>query len=51
MLEQEHKKAQRKIQETAKKTEELMKLRHLNDQKYLKVRALIMVTVVATRGA
>lgn len=40
MLEQEHKKAQRKIQETAKKTHELVSLRQQNDEKYLKVKHL-----------
>ena len=38
MLQQEHEKAQRKIQETSKKTEELLNLRHKNDEKYIKVK-------------
>ena len=37
MLQQEHEKAQRKIQETSKKTEELLNLRQANDEKYIKV--------------
>ena len=36
MLQQEHEKAQKKIQETSAKTEELINLRKRNDERYLK---------------
>lgn len=37
MLQQEHEKAQKKIQETSKKTEELVQRRNINDEKYQRV--------------
>ena len=37
MLQQEHEKAQKKIQETSKKTEELVQRRNMNDEKYQRV--------------
>ena len=50
MLQQEHEKAQRKIQETSKKTDELLKLRQANDDKYIRVSAAAL-TSTATRRA
>ena len=41
MLQMEHEKAQRKIKETAKKTEELISLRKRNDDKFVKVGASV----------
>jgi hypothetical protein len=37
MLQAEHEKAQKKISETSKKTDELIILRQKNDEKFLKV--------------
>ena len=37
MLQMEHEKAQKKIQETAKKTDELINLRKRNDERFLRV--------------
>ena len=38
MLQMEHEKAQKKIQETAKKTDELVNLRKRNDERFMRVR-------------
>lgn len=37
MLQLEHEKAQKKIKETAKKTEELVNLRKRNDERFMRV--------------
>ena len=37
MLQMEHEKAQKKIQETAKKTDELILLRKRNDERFIRV--------------
>lgn len=37
MLQMEHEKAQKKIQETAKKTDELINLRKRNDERFMRV--------------
>ena len=37
MLQMEHEKAQKKIQETAKKTDELIHLRKRNDERFMRV--------------
>ena len=37
MLQMEHEKAQKKIQETAKKTDELVNLRKRNDERFMRV--------------
>jgi len=39
MLQMEHEKAQKKIKETAKKTEELVNLRKRNDERFMRVSA------------
>lgn len=36
MLQMEHEKAQKKIQETAKKTDELVNLRKRNDERFMR---------------
>jgi hypothetical protein len=41
MLQQEHEKAQKKIQETSKKTDELIQRKNQNDEKYQRVCTLI----------
>lgn len=43
MLQLEHEKAQRKIQETAKKTEELINLRKRNDERFMRVSIALLV--------
>ena len=41
MLQMEHEKAQKKIQETAKKTDELITLRKRNDERFMRVSYLV----------
>ena len=42
MLQQEHEKAQKKIQETSKKTDELIERKTKNDEKYQRVRTCMI---------
>ena len=43
MLQMEHEKAQKKIHETAKKTEELVNLRKRNDDRFMRVSFSILI--------
>ena len=43
MLQMEHEKAQKKIQETAKKTEELVNLRKRNDDRFMRVSLAVLI--------
>jgi len=45
MLQLEHEKAQKKIQETAKKTDELINLRKRNDERFMRVSSPVHLPV------
>ena len=47
MLQMEHEKAQKKIQETAKKTDELINLRKRNDERFMRVSHIALISIVS----
>ena len=51
MLQQEHEKAQKKIQETSKKTDELIQRKNKNDEKYQRVRICLSYPSLGTSRA
>ena len=50
MLQMEHEKAQKKIQETAKKTDELINLRKRNDERFMRVSYIALMFIIVLVG-